>query len=503
MEKPSQQATMDGPASLPNLGLDLLINIQYFIEPKDILSLRKVCKSITESTKIRVVWIAALQNLCDKFKIFAPSFPIKELSLKELEYLATCEYRFRNRLKTELDAVNSHVLSPVCTRLLQISPQNYPQHDIGEFDEACLVPGGRYLLTVTDTGLLQVWDLGFSPDAMIQSIPIATLIVEDIECSWRICAQPTPNAQGLTILVPHQPSANSCFTFDIYHIMPQAANPRFHRLATLKYGPVHLRHSDAAGLGLSSIHLGFWTLLGGLVVWNFYQDTWLTWHLPPSVELVVDIMISEQNIVVIGNTEVLIYALPALQPRVPGDTLGTISPQTVLLKLSISTEIAHDANICSDFAWAWPETFWGFSTINRDSGELKLSHYVLHELTASSKAGPLSLLPVQVSTSVLHNLPSVEDFQDTLSLGDSHRLVCYELNGMLWARLSDLSNETSESFGPLYDKRNNACRSTMCPIVGRLAIWEGKEVRIMDYVAPPCQFERRERAVTRIDIYHG
>lgn len=82
------------------------------------------------------------------------------MTLIELEYVATCPNRFAVGLKNELNFLTP--LAPVCTEILEITTRNHSL-PLGEFAECLtLVLGGRFLLTITDSKLLQFWDLGYA-----------------------------------------------------------------------------------------------------------------------------------------------------------------------------------------------------------------------------------------------------------------------------------------------------------------------------------------------------
>lgn len=86
--------------------------------------------------------------------------------------------------------------------LPRLSPALYPSLQLGKFEIATLVPGGRFLFTAT-TGLVQLWDLGFSPESMIRERPVVSMLVEGLWDEWQLCLQPTSDGEGIVMLLPY------------------------------------------------------------------------------------------------------------------------------------------------------------------------------------------------------------------------------------------------------------------------------------------------------------
>ncbi|KAJ7597752.1 hypothetical protein C8J56DRAFT_1159592 [Mycena floridula] len=489
---------MSDPPNLSTLPLDLLIHIQSFVEPKDILSLRKVCHSISESTKKPTVWIVALENLCSRFNVFAPSFPIQQLSVQELEYLSTSEYRFTTRLRTQL--TSEHDLRPTCARLLNLFSENYHDCDVGIFDDAYLIPGGRYLLTITTTSMLQLWDLGYTPNSIIPMVPSASLLVEKWVAWKTIRTQPSNDGYGLDIIVPLARSDDDpCLKYDVYRIFPLSQTASFNRIATLSYESTRMSHFFCSP-GL--IALGG---SGGLVVvWDYLEDKWIQWKLPASTGHVAsEIVIVDDNIMVITSScDALIFSLPELKPRISGETTAVTISQHPLLRLKIGgIDYNGDCNVQNDASWAGSS--WGCSAIN-DIDDPTLTHYVLRKIpkmTSDSDTLPLlpSFLPIQTAPSETHNIWNMDHVKASFGW-DDYRLLCYVNCGKVFARLSDLRrrNSTSETFGVLQtinededededDGEPPATRLTLCPVSGRMILWEGHQIQVLDYVSWPSQ----------------
>ncbi|KAJ7839496.1 hypothetical protein B0H13DRAFT_1532438, partial [Mycena leptocephala] len=129
---------------------DICIHIMAFLSPRDILSLRKVSKSVADITRERSVWIHALRRVCTEHDVYAPSFSPAEMTIHQLEHTATASRRFISHLWTNFRL--GHTVAPLSIRYLEPLA-------LGEgFQHPRLIPGGRYLIAVFHC-TLHLWDL--------------------------------------------------------------------------------------------------------------------------------------------------------------------------------------------------------------------------------------------------------------------------------------------------------------------------------------------------------
>jgi hypothetical protein len=165
-------AAMVPALTLANTPLDLQITICIFLHPSDILALRRVChqstlnllvaqlktyycktcKALELATRKRIVWATALRQVCHDNTLFLPSFPIPNMSDSELEWAAMAPRRWIELCGT-FQKQNSNVnkmLHPRSPRIIKHA---------ANYLELCIVPGGRYLVSVGND--LSVWDLGY------------------------------------------------------------------------------------------------------------------------------------------------------------------------------------------------------------------------------------------------------------------------------------------------------------------------------------------------------
>jgi hypothetical protein len=156
----------------------------------------KTCKAFEQTSRRRVVWLAALHRVCLDNTLFLPSFPIPNMSDLELEQAAIAPHRwlhlcgvFKKQHHGDPDAI----LHPRTTRF--IMPVNFRASTSGP--RLFLVPGGRYVVIAANKRLF-VWDLGYVSNACCTLITSVGL-EGDNELLFMV--QATPDKMGLIILV--------------------------------------------------------------------------------------------------------------------------------------------------------------------------------------------------------------------------------------------------------------------------------------------------------------
>ncbi|KAF8957846.1 hypothetical protein BDZ97DRAFT_1924226 [Flammula alnicola] len=143
----------DKVARLPLLPLDVQIYVMGFLEPYDILRLRKTCKALYYATSQQIVWIKALRQICVENSIFRPTFPLERMTLGELEHACTAPYKWLSI--GSKDRTDEGVLHAYTTRRLarphgrKIPPGIYLPEDV-EFNSVYLIPADDILLRLMD-----------------------------------------------------------------------------------------------------------------------------------------------------------------------------------------------------------------------------------------------------------------------------------------------------------------------------------------------------------------
>lgn len=125
-----------------------------------------------EASKLKAVWVAALERECRSHEIFKPTYPTEKMSILDLEHAALAPYRMIKLLK----AKNLEVpVEPYQTRIFRCRESNtnavYGRHHPRGIR---IVPGGRFVFTY-DVENLHLWDLGYNVNIPIR--PSQTAIV--------------------------------------------------------------------------------------------------------------------------------------------------------------------------------------------------------------------------------------------------------------------------------------------------------------------------------------
>ena len=130
--------------------------------------LQRVCKGLSTASREWVIWRNALRRVSKRHGIYTATFPICNMTTVQLQHAATSPAKFTAFLQKELrppkNKLPMELIKPKFTCEL---PGNCC------FERAFLVPGGRYILTMTytetDSYLIELWDIGFSMDSVTPS----------------------------------------------------------------------------------------------------------------------------------------------------------------------------------------------------------------------------------------------------------------------------------------------------------------------------------------------
>lgn len=157
--------------SFLNLPYDAHLAIVKFVNPRDLIALRKVssyfvfqqstftlinfippqtCKAMAEVTSLRTVWVNALMRMCFENCVIPYSFSVPKMNLLELEYASMGPERWM----AAIEKAHSQKLSP-------LPPYNSLRPSI-HLSSLCqkifLIPGGRYLFTLCQV-TVAIWDI--------------------------------------------------------------------------------------------------------------------------------------------------------------------------------------------------------------------------------------------------------------------------------------------------------------------------------------------------------
>ncbi|KAF5331945.1 hypothetical protein D9611_008974 [Ephemerocybe angulata] len=162
------------------------------LEPFEVLSLGQVSRAFHALISEKSVWITILRTVCDKHKLFKPSYPVHEMDLVQLQRAAlgprlVRQCLTRGGVPTEYLAQANEV-RPVSTLRLKVLSQASLAKPLEPgvlwLHRRHLVPGGRFLIQVRFNGLksnqevieatgttyfVELWDLGVSGSAPLEN----------------------------------------------------------------------------------------------------------------------------------------------------------------------------------------------------------------------------------------------------------------------------------------------------------------------------------------------
>ena len=122
-----------------------------------------------------------------------PTFPLEEMSQRAIEHAATSPSRFVNLFMKKDVRLPVH---PFATRLL--TSRSRGGRDDGALDSFRLVPGGRFLISCSVKGVIHLWDLGYTSEAMIKPFPIASMTSFGAQI---LTIQPTVDHVGIRMVL--------------------------------------------------------------------------------------------------------------------------------------------------------------------------------------------------------------------------------------------------------------------------------------------------------------
>ncbi|KAJ7635042.1 hypothetical protein FB45DRAFT_479946 [Roridomyces roridus] len=288
------------------LPTDMLIAVMSFLSPCDIISLRQVCKTISEATYIRSVWITTLRSLCYQHDIYPSSFSYADMTLQELERAATAPNRFRARLRREF-LQNKPVL-PVASRIIH-----------RDFQHLRFVPGGRYLLAVSRQ-FLCMWDLGNRPAPESGGV-LHHVALQRIENTTHILSLRVRAFKDEILVILSSVNAPDSFRVHVFTIYPPAPNPEFKQLIPDLVLPMTAADQYPALLCATARHIVIYAT-PVTILWNFISDSWTSWPAEPN-GYNNTFYFCDKNLLVlrVERSEIHLAAIPPLHRRMSPDYL--------------------------------------------------------------------------------------------------------------------------------------------------------------------------------------
>ncbi|KAF8064035.1 hypothetical protein FPV67DRAFT_199174 [Lyophyllum atratum] len=474
---------------ITDISLEILIHIQSFAEPSDIISLRQTCKYLYDATHQREVWKSALHRVCTSHGLFTRSFPMQQMSNEELENAALGPRRFASML---MSRSTDSLPKPHTTRIIE--SRLAIAEEMGEFKTFEFIPGGRYLITQCDQAIL-LWDLGanINVDRALSPNPIASLPINTVP---GFGCGPTTDGLGALLFVMIDPMPNQPITdISVYVIHPSSLAPEFVHVASLK--GLHFERN-------------FWTWTDSLFVWSTHPSTFVTvWNFkdnsivswPHQTPKILDIAVSGGNIIVYQRHGFSLYTIPPLHPRHETDSIDA----------SVMNE-PHPS--VAEFAYNKAGALYrdGYAVSNQWMRG-RADQQILGFIATDNKARPIANYYIWEelnNPNLPTSIPLLADSSGSTQLTERHGFpmmrFCDQYTTQLWSKdnqlfltLSPIPTETVAKrghFGTFKVIRlwelEKAGRDlseildyALCPATGRLCVLtDESELLIVDYLAP-------------------
>ncbi|KAF5338639.1 hypothetical protein D9611_012753 [Ephemerocybe angulata] len=245
-----------GSDHLPN---DVVMQLMHQLDPLDIVSMRMTCRTMNIASHARIVWICALSRLCEMQGIMEDTFPIDDMSDRELEHAATAPYKFLGLFG---DKREGYDLRPASMWTL-----GFPGPS--SIAEVFLVPGGRFLF-LQENQMISLWDLGYCANSLVEKL-------SEMMGGYLRAIGPNQTVGGIMLAVAQTSSTGNPQdeSLYIYHIDPiQGTAAQFKKEGELEV--------DWPRNMIDSVHIdGDTVIIGGgldtLVVWNWVESKGCKW----------------------------------------------------------------------------------------------------------------------------------------------------------------------------------------------------------------------------------
>ncbi|KAF8064034.1 hypothetical protein FPV67DRAFT_1628954 [Lyophyllum atratum] len=473
---------------ITGISLEILVHIQSYMEAFDIISLRQTCRYLYDATHQRTVWKSAFHRVCASHGLFKPSFPVEEMSTKALENAALGPRRFSSMLiNKSLDSLPN----PHTTRIVE-SRFAMPE-EFGYFQTFEFIPGGRYLITTCDHAIL-LWDLGANINAQrtIRPNPIASLPVDNVVNTG--CG-PTTDGLGILLFVTKWSTPNQPFIdMSVHVIHPSSSTPKFAHVASLN----NLHFVRLAWAWTDSL-LVFSTRSSDVItVWNFNDNSIVSWD--PQTPDILNIAISEGQVLVYRQHGFSLYTIPPLHPRPRTDNIDasvTNEPHPSVAEFAYNKTGAPQYMGCHPMSNQWmsgraDRQILGF--VATDNELRRITNYYIWEKLNNPNLP--TKIPLLADSSCSTDVPESYEFP-MMPFCDQYITQILSMDNQLSLTLSPIPTETVATRGHCgtfkvtrlwetgWHDSGDILDYVLCPATGRLCVLTNDSAfLVIDYLAP-------------------
>ncbi|KAL1691587.1 hypothetical protein GGG16DRAFT_53106 [Schizophyllum commune] len=317
------EAGYPGP-SLLVLPLDVLIVVQSFMKPLDIMVLQSTCKALRDPTLRRTVWRDALRRVIEENDVFAPTFPsLQTMSISELSYAALRPQVFLQRVRRCASSCPEGTigyLEPLRRHEVQLNMRDIDEDTYADqYGPASLVSGGRYLVVMA-AYFVYIYDLR---QIRPHFDPILAISVEDLgplpgslNRKWYLELHIARGGDLFLFISFHtetEPEEKCWTSVMVYKIQGLPNAPRGEVIARLHFpfkGMLDLHSVEGDRVAFSvAFSVGFDKSPVG--VWDLARNEMASWIYP----FVHKCIIANNGLcVVTGKWGLFLYDIPPLEP---------------------------------------------------------------------------------------------------------------------------------------------------------------------------------------------
>ncbi|KAF6762047.1 hypothetical protein DFP72DRAFT_877866 [Ephemerocybe angulata] len=293
----------DDPSGFVSLSFELYLKIFAELDGRDLIRLGKTCTTLREVTQQRRVWEDALMLTCRRHELFEPSYSIDTMGLKELQLAALGPWVWHNKIHKA--GRMGRVLNPLGNKQFQwCTPKSRWASVPIDAAELLLIPGGRYLVTIS-TGMgveearrfISLWDLGGS-----MGTPLS--IVET--SSQGRCSLHGPELVSRSLRFVVQIIREGTRVLQVYEVGPLPESCQSRLLDELsnciQNGKVFFRLTYRDGNRRQPFF-----------IWDFKSSRLVSWLWEPSEVMILETTFIQSHVIAFTKDSVVAWAVPSVE----------------------------------------------------------------------------------------------------------------------------------------------------------------------------------------------
>ncbi|KAK7044780.1 F-box domain-containing protein [Favolaschia claudopus] len=437
---------------------------------------------MASATAHRTVWFDALRRVCVAQEVSILTFPMENMSLRDLEHAATSPARFIAHLSKQRET--EEIIPALSTRIFQPRLPRPLTGISGDISRMRLIPGGRYLVTTSNLARMSVWDLGHRPAAIIKPYPLVSIVLSFQPSELLI--QPTEDHSGFRILTISVATNANLVDVTVYEIYPATEDPTLRQIANQSIFASNLR-VYALTRNRFTYYYNFL-----LTTWDFVENTAGIVHI---YQPLWSITVAPTTVIGHCDDGIVMVEVPPLHP------VGTPAAGVVAEPVSPSPMVSHTHDVFAEFIDVhMAPTDWHTSPsiplVMDVFGRLEDStpayaRSLLHEIPGGGHPDLPSAFPILMGISRVPYETFDADFCGRLHLANTHLFrtwatspteLMINMARVPFRRQIEFESKTAYLWGLpnnvqgfLYD---------LDPMSGRFVSWTTSDIRVVDFLLP-------------------